>query len=223
MRKYLSANQNEFKPQPPALKLGSLPGWASTSRLYHGLTWPTPWAGGNTHTALYLHCHELSPRRLTSNILFFIFSLSFSLLFGFLSSSSLSLSPCILPPPHQARNQNCPQNPFPTLREGSQSTVRVGRPLARPAPLPASWGVPEGWAQGGAKVSEGGGWAGGALHCGGGQTGWVRWLQGSEVGARVGSGGLEWGCIQGGGCSPVTLLGTGTREHGPGAHGLWQV
>lgn len=49
------------------------------------------------------------------------------------------------------------------MREGSQSTVRVGRPLERPAPLLASWGVPKGWALGGAKVSEGGGWAGGAL------------------------------------------------------------
>lgn len=46
---------------------------------------------------------------------------------------------------------------------------------------------------------------------------------GSEVGARVESWGLEWDCIQGGGCSPGTLLGTGTREHGSGAHGLWQV
>lgn len=41
--------------------------------------------------------------------------------------------------------------------------VRVGRPSERPASLLASWGVPKGWALGGAKVSEGGGWAGGAL------------------------------------------------------------
>ena len=173
--------------------------------------------------------HKLSQNRCPSHVLF-IFSPSFSLfLVGFFLRSSSVFVPVPLPHchhPRQAWDPERPQNPFSTPRKGSQSTVRVGRPWAQPTLLPASWGVPEGWAPltlGGAKVSEGGGWAGGApepVEEGGpdgpGGSRVLRWVPGQGVVA-------EGHRVPGGGCSPVTPPGMGTRGHGPGAHGLWQV
>lgn len=162
MRKYLRVKQYEFKPQPPALELGNLPDRASPFPPYGRLTCPAPgrnrFSGRqNTRSAVSTLSQAVTEQVHKQRPLCARSPLPFSLVFFLHSSLSLS------PPTPQAGNPKCPKNPFSKMREGSQSTVRVGRPSARPAPLPASWGVPEGWARGGAKVSKGGGWAGGAL------------------------------------------------------------
>lgn len=142
-------------------------------------------------------CYKLSQSRCVSSLLFVVSpSFSFFPCWGsfFTALLSLSLSPYLPHPPGQAWDLECPQKPFSTLRKGSQSTVRVERLWAWPAPFPASWGVlpEEGWAWlGRGEVLRGrglGSWGPGS--CGGGQTRWARWLQGSEVGDRAGSGGL---------------------------------
>lgn len=71
-------------------------------------------------------------------------------------------------PPPRGWDMGSPQKPFFSAEEGSQSMLLwSGEALPRLARLPTgSLQLPtsqKGWARGGAKVSEGGGWAGGAL------------------------------------------------------------
>lgn len=154
--------------------------------------------------------------------MFALFSLShFSFFSVFFLHSSLSLSPC---PPYTHILHTRPR----TRSSHSEGRVTVhgqsGEALGKASPTPCFLGRPQGLGSGrgeGLRRRGLGRWGPGA--CGEGQIRRARWLQGSEVGAKVRSGSLGGHCVQNGDCSPVTLLGTGTREHGPGAHGLRQV
>lgn len=159
--------------------------------------------------------------------MFALFSLShFSFFSVFFLHSSLSLSPC---PPTRTYSTPGPGLGVPTepfFHSEGRVTVhgQSGEALGKASPTPCFLGRPQGLGSGRGEGLRGRGlgrWGPGA--CGEGQIRRARWLQGSEVGAKVRSGSLGGHCVQNRDCSPVTLLGTGTREHGPGAHGLRQV
>lgn len=168
------------------------------------------------------------PHLLSFLSLFFPFHRCFSFFVALLLFLSL-WPPAPRPPLPTAHarpgTRSAHRTPFPRQGKGHSPQSRVGRPHARPAQLPASWGGPEGWAlpaRGGVKVSGAGGVGQvGPLARGGRRArraGVPRWVPGQgEVAQGAPCPGL------GAGCSSVTPPATGTRGHGPGAHGPWQV